>query len=223
MIALDTRLRCIYEAVGECDCLADIGSDHALLPIALLQTGRIKHAIACDINTGPLEQSKKNAQRYNMTNIAFFLSDGFDSLMDCSFDKASICGMGGILIADIVKRGGIKAHCDLILQPMTAFDELRFYLWNNGFTIENEHFAADADKPYVVMNVRYTEKQESFDFSELFLGKIKPNTPEFRLFCKKISLRAKKQLAGLKHTGIPCGSALSDLEKLIFECTMIIG
>ena len=156
MISLDARLKCIYDAVGYCDCIADIGSDHARLLIALMQSKRIKRAIACDINEGPLERSRKNAAAHNITEIEFYLSDGFDSILHCSFDKASICGMGGILISEIIRRGGEKAHCGLILQPMTAHSELRAFLWNNGYSISCESFAVESGKPYVVISAHYS-------------------------------------------------------------------
>ncbi|HAN20661.1 MAG: hypothetical protein A2Y15_04445 [Clostridiales bacterium GWF2_36_10] len=214
MISLDTRLFCIYNAVGTCNCLADIGSDHALLPIALLQSEKVKHAIASDINTGPIEQSRKNAIRYNISNIDFLLSNGFDSIEKGSFDKAAICGMGGTLIANIIRRGGIKAHCDLILQPMTAYEDLRSYLWDNGFSINNEIFAADSKKPYVIINAQYTSEFENYTYSDLYLGKIRPDTVEYRLFCKKVCYQTKKRLEGALHLGLPT----DELEKLITDC-----
>lgn len=218
MIALDARLLCIYEAVGCCDCLVDIGSDHALLPISVLQTGHAKRSIACDINAGPLERSRKNALKYGISNIGFYLSNGFDALMECTFDKAAICGMGGVLIADIIKRGGEKAHCGLIVQPMTSFEELRAFLWDNGFFIDNETFAVEADKPYVVINTHYTGKKENYSYSDLFLGKIRPDTHAYRLFCRKIAIRAEKKLTGILHNGLPA----QEIKKLIYDCNTMI-
>lgn len=214
MIVLNARLHCIYQAVCSCNCIVDIGSDHALLPISLLQSGKVKKAIACDINAGPLERSQKNALKYGVGNIDFILSNGFDSIEEGRFDKASICGMGGALIADIVAKGRAKSHCDLILQPMTAYEDLRSYLWNNGFCIDNESFTIDSGKPYVIINAHYTGKNESYTYSDLYLGKIKPNTAEFRLFCKKVNNKAQKRLKGALHTGMPS----DELEKLILLC-----
>jgi len=214
MIALDARLRCIYEAVGCCDCIADIGSDHALLPIALLQSGKAKRAIACDVRPGPLERSRKNALKYNIENIDFVLSDGFDALAEGSYDKAAICGMGGILISEIIRRARSKAHCELILQPMTAYEDLRAFLWNNGFTIADERFAVDAKKPYVVIIARYAGENERYTYSDLFLGKIRPDTAEFKAFCKKVRAQAEKRLKGALHRNLPT----SDLEELIKSC-----
>jgi tRNA (adenine22-N1)-methyltransferase len=214
MIALDARLRCIYEAVGFCDCIADIGSDHALLPIALLQSGKAKRAIACDINPGPLERSRKNAIKYNIKNIELKLSNGFEALEEGSFDKAAICGMGGTLISEIITCAGSKAHCGLILQPMTAYEDLRSFLWKSGFEIDDERFTVDSGKPYVVITAHYTGVNGSFTYSDLFLGKIRPDTPEFRAFCKKVCTQAEKRLKGAVHNNLPTES----LEELILNC-----
>lgn len=214
MIALDARLRCIYEAAGCCDCIADIGSDHALLPIALLQSGKAKRAIACDIHPGPLERSRKNAIKYNIENIEFVLSDGFDALAEGSYDKAAVCGMGGLLISDILQRAESKAHCGLILQPMTAYEDLRAFLWSNGFTIDDEKFAVDAQKPYVVITARYTGENERYTYSDLFLGKIRPDNNEFRAFCNKVRTQAEKRLKGALHRNL----STKDLEELIENC-----
>lgn len=217
MIALDARLKSIFDAVGSCECIADIGSDHALLPIALLQSGKAKSAIACDINKGPLERSRNNAVKYGIKNIEFLLSDGFEALTEKSFDKAAICGMGGTLISDIIEKAGTKAHCSLILQPMTAYKELRAYLWNNGFKIDNESYAVDSNKPYVIICSHYIGEKESYNYTDLYLGKQRPNTPEYKHFCKKIYAQAEKRLKGALHTKKPS----EEIKQLINECRKI--
>lgn len=217
MISLDARLRSVYDAVGTCDCIADIGSDHALLPIALLQSGKVNRAIACDINNGPLERSRKNALKFGVKNIDFYHSDGFDSINDVCFDKAAICGMGGILIADIIERGGDKAHCGLILQPMTAAAELRAYLWDNGYPIDNEFFTVDNNKVYVVITCHYTGEKVSYTYSDLYLGKIRPVIPEYKAFCRKVGSQAKKRLNGIIHKGLPA----DELIQLISDSVLL--
>ena len=217
MIALGARLSAIYDAVGFCDCIADIGSDHAFLPIALLQTERVKRAIVCDINQRPLNRGRKNAKKYGLDSIEFLISDGFKGLMDKSFDTAAICGMGGALISDIIKKGGSKAHCKLILQPMTAYEQLRAFLWDSGFFIYDEIFAVESKKPYVVICCRYIGEKVEYGYSDLFLGKVRPNTYEFSVFCKKIASQAKKGLKGAVIRGEPTEC----IERLIEECEIL--
>ena len=218
MIALDARLEGIYEAIGHCECLVDIGSDHALIPVALLLSGRIKRAFACDINAGPLERSRCNALKYGVTDIEFLLSDGFEKLTAGSYDKVSICGMGGTLIAEIIDKGGEKAYCELILQPMTAQEELRAYLWENGYRIKQERFVSNSGKPYVILSAMFTGAKEEYGYCDLYLGKVRPQTPEYKLFCKKVRVRAEKRLKGALHGGMPT----EDLKKLITECSVQI-
>ena len=82
------------------------------------------------------------------------LSDGLDALPERP-DVAAVCGMGGELIADIVARalrrfpGGPPIR--FVLQPMTAADALRRFLWDNGFYIAEERYAVAAGKPYAVL------------------------------------------------------------------------
>jgi len=219
VIPLDNRLSCIAEAAGRSECIADIGSDHALIAVSLLLSKNAKRAIAIDINQGPLDRGKSTAQKYGVTDIEFVLSDGFERLREGSYDKAVVCGMGGSLIAEIIRRGGSKAHCPLVLQPMTAYEELRSYLWNNGFRIDNESFAVESDKPYVIINCSYTGKNEFYTYTDLYLGKVRPNTLEFLAFCKKICASAQKRHKGALHKGI----SSRHVEDLIAECYDIIN
>ena len=65
--------------IGSYEVLLDVGTDHGLLPIYLLQEGIISNAIAVDICAGPLEQAKRNAQKYNLLNkMDFIVSNGFE-------------------------------------------------------------------------------------------------------------------------------------------------
>ena len=51
---LSTRLHTIFDMVQPCGVAADIGCDHGLLPIALIQSGKCEHVYACDVRKGPL-------------------------------------------------------------------------------------------------------------------------------------------------------------------------
>lgn len=190
----------------------DIGSDHAYLPVYLIKTGVCQHAAATDINPAPLERAKETAKRYNVCDqMEFFLSDGFNSV-DKTFDTACICGMGGNNIADIIENGRGK-FTRLVLQPMTKAELLRKYLWDNGFVIERESYAIEGGKPYVVMLACPKEGVTEYTYNDLFLGKIRPDTLEYKQYVKKIKSYAEKRFSGTKH--------ISD-EGLINECINII-
>ena len=152
---LDARLRAAAEAAGRCALFADIGSDHAKLALHLLETGAAAYAVCADIHASPLERGRQAAARTGLSERAdFILSDGLDALPERP-DVAAVCGMGGELIADIVARalrrfpGGPPIR--FVLQPMTAADALRRFLWDNGFYIAEERYAVAAGKPYAVL------------------------------------------------------------------------
>ena len=175
---------------------ADIGSDHAFLAIEVLKKGLAVSAIASDINEQPLLKGKENAARSGV-KIDFYLSDGFDAIDSLPITSAAICGMGGELIAKIIGRSRVAHEATLIVQPMSAQEDLRKYLWDNGFVIEKEIFTLEANKSYTVMKLRFSGERTEYSYIDLFLGKEREQTKEFSLYCEKILTAAKKRRLGV--------------------------
>lgn len=204
MRSLGNRLELVSALIhshGPFTCLADIGSDHALVAIRAMQNGDAALCVASDINQGPLDRGRETAARYG-AEPRFELSDGFDALGSYSFDCACICGMGGELIADILSRYGAHPECLLLLQPMTAQDDLRAYLWQNGYEISQEHYVCERQKPYAVLCVRYTGENTRYSYSDLFLGKFRPDTEAFCAYKAKVHTQAQKRRRGLLAQGL---------------------
>ncbi len=159
-ITLTPRLEKIADLIKPGSRIADIGTDHAHLPIYLMQKGKISFAAACDINKGPLLQAEKNIKACGLEEvISLRLGGGFDKVSDMEADTAVIAGMGGELIADILKKipGGIS---HLLLQPMTMLPQCRMGIHSAGFEIEKEYFVKEKDKIYVIISaVPETKKQ----------------------------------------------------------------
>ncbi len=175
---------------------ADIGSDHAFLAIEVLKKGLATSAIASDINEQPLLKGKENAARSGV-KIDFYLSDGFDAIDSLPITSAAICGMGGELIAKIIGRSRVAHEATLIVQPMSAQEDLRKYLWDNGFVIEKEIFTLEANKSYTVMKLHFSGERTEYSYIDLFLGKEREQTREFSLYCEKILTAAKKRRLGV--------------------------
>ena len=157
---LSKRLQTIADFVKKGAVVADIGTDHAHIPIYLIKNNIISRAYACDINKGPLEKAKENIENFGVSeNIVLRLSNGLDKMSSKEVDTIIIAGMGGELIIDILNRG--KAFFDkkntFILSPHTKTDEVRDYLIRKGFKILKEDMCIDEGKFYTVMEVRYTE------------------------------------------------------------------
>ncbi len=138
--------------------IADIGTDHAYLPAHLVMSRRVVSAIAADIGIGPLENAKATVQKLSLQDsIDLRLSDGLSAITPDEVDDICICGMGGELIAQIIDAADWTKDSSkhLILQPMSAVDDLRVYLSDNGFQIKSESLVRDAGRIYCVMLVNF--------------------------------------------------------------------
>lgn len=194
---LDERLKAVAGHM-EGDSVIDIGSDHGYLPVYLILNGICSYAVATDIRKAPLERAKATARKYNVFDrMEFYLSDGFCGI-DKTFDTACICGMGGNNIVDIIEKGKGKFR-RLVLQPMSKGEILRKYLWDNGFVIKTESYPVEDSKPYTVMLVLTVETPVGYTYNDLFLGKIKPDDNNYRLYVKKVLSSAKKRYYGTKN------------------------
>jgi tRNA (adenine22-N1)-methyltransferase len=160
---------------------ADIGTDHAYLPLFLLSNGIIERAVCSDVNEGPLASAKSNAMECGLSEkMTFVLTDGAAALSGLGVTDYAVCGMGGELIADIIDRAPMlrDEKINLILQPMTRHCELRRYLAENGFSVLAESHSYEAGKYYVCINARYSGKRCEITDLEAELG-VLDNRAEF--------------------------------------------
>lgn len=134
--------------------LADVGTDHAYLPVWLAVHQRISSAIASDLRTGPLERAKETGRTYGAENrVSFRLCAGLDAIRPEECDVICIAGMGGETIAGILQAApwtADGAHT-LLLQPMTKAEELRQFLSEQGYVIRREALVRDRGTIYPAM------------------------------------------------------------------------
>lgn len=158
----------IFDCVRPGAKVADVGTDHAHIPIALIAENRADRVIAVDIKEGPLEIAKNNVAEYGfLDRIDIRRSDGLEAILPEEVDTVIIAGLGGNVICDILSRAiGFDTH-DFILQPMTAQDELREFLLRNGYRIVRESLAKEEDKIYDVMIVLH-EWEETVTEDDLY-------------------------------------------------------
>jgi ribosomal protein L11 methyltransferase (prmA) len=187
---LSKRLQTIADFVKKNSVVADIGTDHAHIPIYLIENNIIDKAYACDINKGPLEKAKENIENFGVSeNIVLRLSNGLDKMSNKEADTIIIAGMGGELIIDILERGKsfFNKKNTFILSPHTKTDEVRDYLLRKGFEIIKEDMCIDEGKFYTVMEGRYTENKLMYSEAELLYGKflIENKHPVLLEFLKK--------------------------------------
>lgn len=175
IFSLDNRLSVCAGFVRNNAKLADIGTDHAYLPVWLISQGIIKEAVASDINKAPLEMGKATAEKYNIHGIQFRLGNGLETIStEDNITDIVVAGMGGEIISDIICSSPIAKNKDMniILQPMTKSETLIENLYKSGFEIVEQKCTVSNNKCYTIMAVAYCGK--STDTEEIFnyLGKL---------------------------------------------------
>lgn len=152
---LSTRLAAIAQFVPKQSHVIDVGTDHAYIPIYLVEQGIALSCLATDINKGPLEKAKKNLVAHQLEQkIKLMQTNGVESVTADQGEVLMISGMGGYLIIDILQRGHelVRKMKKLILQPQQDIVEVRKYLHQIGFRIEAEAFVEDDEKYYTVIS-----------------------------------------------------------------------
>ena len=165
--------------------IADVGTDHAYLPIYLYTNKIIRGAVVSDINEGPIERAAKNISDFSCGGaIVPILCDGLSKIEEYSPDSVFILGMGGELIVNIISKAEWlkKNKTRLIMQAMTHSEVLREYLIKNGFEITDEAMVEDS-KIYQITVAEYTGNITDADKLELRFGKINLQKREDILIC----------------------------------------
>ncbi|MEK8129678.1 tRNA (adenine(22)-N(1))-methyltransferase TrmK [Paenibacillus filicis] len=154
MIRLSKRLEWIAQEVPKGSRLADIGSDHALLPSYLAQQGIITSGVAGEVNAGPYEAASRQVRAAGLKErIEVRLGDGLAVLAPGEVDVITIAGMGGALIASILEAGQEKLAgvSRLVLQPNVAEDAVRRWLLAHGWELVSERILEEDGKIYEIL------------------------------------------------------------------------
>jgi len=160
-ITLSPRLLTAVPYVRAGHLVADIGTDHAYLPIHLCEAGILSPvtaangarvaAIAADINQGPVDRATEHIAAAGLSDcILPIRTDGLIGLDAYDPTDVIIFGMGGELIATILAASPWVLAGDrrLILQPMTHAEKLRAFLIENGLSIIGETLSQEGHRLY---------------------------------------------------------------------------
>lgn len=153
---LSRRLQAVAAMVTAGYTLADIGTDHAYIPIYLVEHQIVPRAVAMDINEGPLDRARAHVEKHGLTGqIALRLSDGMKELRPGEAQSAVIAGMGGALMIRILQdsKETVESLRECILQPQSEIAKVRAFLLQEGFLFIQEDMVEEDGKFYPMMKV----------------------------------------------------------------------
>ena len=178
MIELGERLTRVASFVPKGSKVCDVGSDHAYLPVYLIQNDQITSGIAGEVVEGPYLSAKQTVRDYRMENrIEVRLGDGLQILSkEDDITAVTICGMGGELISRILEAGYNGGHLNgrerLILQPNVAEHFVREWLMNHSYHIVEETVVEDNHRLYEIIVAEPVDKRVEYTELELKYGPI---------------------------------------------------
>lgn len=155
---ISSRLDQVVQMIPKCSAVADIGTDHGYVLIALLKRNRITRGIASDNKKKPLEKAMMNAREEGVvSHLDFRLGSGLETLKPGEVNGAVIAGMGGILIQDLITSAPevVKSLDFLLLQPAQNPEILRKFLYENHFKVLDEEIIKEDRRYYEYLMVKY--------------------------------------------------------------------
>ncbi len=202
MLKLSPRIQMAADMVRRGRTVCDVGTDHAYLPSYLILNGISPRAVAGDIGEGPLKNAEKSVKIYGVEeNVKLRLSDGLDNIGEDEADEIIICGMGGNLIADILSRAEWLRNPDkhIIAQPMSHAEDVRRFLCENGFEIEEERVCEDDGRLYLALSAYYTGEKKEYSPGFYYRGLLLKNGDALsKKYFEKHYTRVKKRIAGIE-------------------------
>ena len=204
---LSMRMKAIAEWLEKDQRVADIGTDHGLLPIYLAKEG-FSGLIAADLRPLPLEKGRLNAAKHGVDCIDFRLSDGLENISSDEVDAVVIAGLSGETIIAILENAGWLREKTLILQPMSRAQVLRQYLSDAGYGLQEEKLIFEENRFFVLHYVR--GKGKKLSDRQIHIG-LSP-TADYLKHLISVNQRA---LEGLSKSGKPGDAARLEETKYV--------
>jgi len=201
---LSLRLERVAANVPKGARLADIGSDHGYLPVALMRRGLITMAVAGEVATTPFHAAQRTVRDNGLEQqITVRLADGLAAMKpDDGITAISVCGMGGETIRDILESG--KRHLSgqerLILQPNGGEQPLRQWLMDNGYSILREELLRE-NRFYYEIIVAERAGPVAYTAEQLYFGplQLQARSPVFIAKWQRMLRQKHKTLASFEH------------------------
>ncbi|MCL5058739.1 MAG: class I SAM-dependent methyltransferase [Actinobacteria bacterium] len=230
MSELDPRLDAIVSHIPPGSRVADIGTDHALLPVSLVKTGRASRVVATELNEKPYQTALRQVMESGVNSLVEVRrGDGLVALRPGEVDVVVIAGMGGNTIAGVLERSPevLAGVTRLVLQPMSDPGDLRMWLARNGWRLADEELVKDDGKFYVIIAAVPGEEpcRDGFmmEIGPVLVGKCSPYLVEY---LEKIKGDYQRVLSGLARSrsdeamakAIALTSRLTRITEVINRC-----
>lgn len=219
---LDSRLSAVADFVRDGSRFADVGTDHAYLPVYLLLNGKIEYAVCSDLRKGPLKNAKETVKKYGLeSKVDLRLSDGLNGYRGGEVNEIAVAGMGGLLISRFIESTPWLKNQDihLILQPMTHAENLRKTLYLNGFFIEKEAAVKENGKLYIIISAYFNGVTQNLTTADCVIGEIRKNSDALsreylESLLKKYTVKCE-MLKNAKKDFIETESIVKEIEKCL--------
>lgn len=199
---LSERLKAIAAMIRQDARVADIGTDHAYLPIYLIEKNRVVRVVAGEVNRGPYNAAKAAIERAERKDkIDVRLGDGLAIIKPGEVDTVVIAGMGGNTIIDILSDQPeiVASVKHLILQPMVAAAAVRRWLKENGWYISDESLVLDEGRLYEIISAMQGTMPEFepvlFDIGPVLWAQ---NAPFLKLHIRQLIAQTKSAVSGME-------------------------
>lgn len=228
---LSKRLQRVGEFVPVQGRLADIGSDHAYLPVALLLQKKLSYAVAGEVVKGPYESACNQVVKNGLQDkITVRLANGLDAIESTdAIDVITICGMGGALIRDILEAGSqnqrITGNERLVLQPNVGAKVLREWLAKEHYSIVEEAILEENDKIYEIIVAEKRLNPTKYNNQELLFGPVLL-TRKSPVFVKKWQQEQKQReyvLQQLSQSSKKQQKKMQQFEQELAEIKEVLG
>lgn len=172
MIKLSLRLQTIHDMVPT-SVVADVGSDHGKLMIALFESGRINRGYAIENKRGPYNRLVEALTEEKIEDVIIPLfSDGIEDLPSI-VSTVVIAGMGGDTIIGILKKHPekLKNVDTIIVDAHSEIPALREEISKLGYTIADEKIIKEEGVFYEI--IKFIKSDVAFyDNEDLEFGPI---------------------------------------------------
>ncbi len=206
---LSVRLSAIASYIPAGSRVADIGTDHGLLPVYLMQTGSAAHVIGTDLRADPLAKARRAVKEAGLEyKIELRLGSGLSVIAPGEADCIVMAGMGGETIANLLAAAPWcrETGCLLLLQPMTKAEQLRRTLAQLRLAVEAESLVRENGVLYCILAARGTDAPCTLSPAERYLSRplLDSDDPLMPEYLDRQILRLEKALEGARRSGKDC-------------------